>query len=63
MVACRDCKWCQVRPTAKCFHPKSFVELPNYYLGTTTRVPQSEQSMRSVGACGPDGDLFEPKDG
>jgi hypothetical protein len=60
MIACKDCKYCELRPSPMCFHPQSRVEIPNYFLGTASNTVQSAQSMRAVGACGPDATLFEP---
>ena len=59
--ACKHCKWCEIRPTPICFHPKSFVEQHNFYQGTVQLKPQSDQSMRTIGQCGFTATLFEPK--
>ena len=59
--ACRDCEWCELRPTPLCFHPKSFVQTHNFYQGTVQSIPQSDQSMRTIGACGLNATLFKLK--
>jgi hypothetical protein len=60
IIACKDCKFCQLRPTPTCFHSQSFVNITNYYTGTVTVLPQSDQAMRTIGTCGPNAVLFSP---
>src|SRR3974390_775158 len=59
LPACKDCKWCQLRPTPYCFHPQSLIQLFNPYLATFTTIAQTGGAMRSIGACGPSAKLYQ----
>lgn len=63
MKACRDCRY--VTPhgdNAMCEHPKSLVELTDWYSGGTRTVARSIRIMRGLGGCGEDAQFFEPRD-
>lgn len=66
MKACKDC--IHVHSDAKhgyirCHHPEAYKELFLYWDATTVTVDTSIDHMRTVGACGHEAELFEPKEG
>jgi hypothetical protein len=71
MIACLDCRHLLVpviddegtRGREQCGHPKALVEVPDFLTGGSTTVRMSIEIMRSLGDCGLDAKLFEPKQG
>lgn len=63
MKACRDCRY--ISKTGRvCEHPRSFVELADYYTGQMKTVARTIDIMRMtmLGQCGNDAVLFEPRE-
>lgn len=60
--ACRDCRYATPHgDNAMCEHPKSLVELIDWYSGGTRTVPRSIRIMRGMD-CGKDAKFFKPRD-
>lgn len=64
MKACIDCVYVQVKDpiSTRCHHPKSLREIPDYLYGTFKTLARSIEHMRTLGECGHDAVLFEPKE-
>jgi len=62
IVACKGCKWCEVRQYAICVHSKSYAQMFDFYSGNVITQPMSTQTMRTIGPCRPEAVLFEPKE-
>jgi hypothetical protein len=67
MKACRDCIHVgpineSGFPTPRCLHPKSYIEVNDYLYGTTRTIVHTVETMRTLGACGPEATLFAAKE-
>jgi hypothetical protein len=65
MKACRDCKHVFSDPEngnrPGCRHPKSFIELQDWYNGVKKTHAQPIWHMRMFDACGEEARLFEKR--
>jgi hypothetical protein len=68
MKLCDDCKWMRPHPNdpdpmwSKCHHPASHYQTTSPIDGSTHEGLLNCDHMRML-RCGPDGKLFEPRDG
>ena len=65
MKACQDCRHVNDddEKAVVCNHDLSFKDLPDFYLGRTRRLPHPIHMMWTIGPCGPNAVLFEPRRG